>query len=220
MYKTYEQRLKTFDFWTSTFPAVKLAKAGFIYSGENDVVVCPSCDVEGFNWLPEDDPLADHMKWSPTCEFFDNNETYFITRKRSAIYREKSSFESRLVTFQEWPIALKQQPQDLAMAGYFYTGRGDRIKCYYCGIEVKDLLPTDDIRQRHAATFDKCLNFLQQSEDQSRSNLLCKVCWTKEISIVFMPCKHLASCVNCLMRIDNCCICRTVISGYIKVYIS
>lgn len=44
-------------------------------------------------------PLADHMKLNPNCEFLGYDEIYFITSKRSDIYKEKASFESRLGTF-------------------------------------------------------------------------------------------------------------------------
>lgn len=81
MNKTYEQRLITSEFWTSTFLEVKLARAGFIQYSENDVVVCPFCHVGGFSWLPEDDPLTDHMKWNPNGEFFDTDETVYYKKK-------------------------------------------------------------------------------------------------------------------------------------------
>lgn len=38
---SYKYRLKNFDSWPSEFAKEKTAKAGFIHTGVNDVVICP-----------------------------------------------------------------------------------------------------------------------------------------------------------------------------------
>lgn len=45
MYKSYQQRLKTFQNWTSEFPYSTLASAKFVYSGAEDAVECLICQV-------------------------------------------------------------------------------------------------------------------------------------------------------------------------------
>lgn len=37
-----------------------------------------------------------------------------------------SQLEARLATFREWPSALQQRPEELAEAGFYYTGRQTR----------------------------------------------------------------------------------------------
>ena len=37
-----------------------------------------------------------------------------------------SQLEARLATFHEWPPGLEQRPEDLAEAGFYYTGRQTR----------------------------------------------------------------------------------------------
>lgn len=220
-YESYERRLETFKNWKSEFPTCKLAKAGFIYSGEDDIVICPFCQTEGFNWQQEDNPLEDHMDWNPYCIFFDIDDYHFIKRRgRGSIYFDKNTFDSRLETYKDWPISMVQKPNDLAKAGYFYTGCGDIIKCFHCGTSLKNLLPTDNVNQLHTAKYDKC-EFLQMYSDKDESvNLNCKICMVNELSVLFMPCKHLACCMSCSLAIEECCICRKEISGYFKVYLS
>ena len=45
--------------------------------------------------------------------------------------------QSRLNTFVDWPISLQQKPAELAAAGFFYSGRGDKVYCFSCGIGKK-----------------------------------------------------------------------------------
>lgn len=60
--ESYQERIQTFKNWSADFPKHILAKAGFIYSGTDDIVICPFCQVEGFKWLKNDDPFVDHLK--------------------------------------------------------------------------------------------------------------------------------------------------------------
>ncbi|GBP17678.1 E3 ubiquitin-protein ligase IAP-3 [Eumeta japonica] len=40
--------------------------------------------------------------------------------------------------FKEWPKSLPVKPEDLADAGFFYTGRSDKTLCFYCGGGLRD----------------------------------------------------------------------------------
>jgi hypothetical protein len=48
-------------------------------------------------------------------------------------FPEYSKYESRLATFIDWPIQLKQKPEELAEAGFYYTGVSDHTRCFLCG---------------------------------------------------------------------------------------
>ena len=64
----FETRLETFIDWPHTSPNEReMAEAGFIYTGERDVVKCIACDVKWREWESTDDPFEAHFKWSPDC---------------------------------------------------------------------------------------------------------------------------------------------------------
>jgi len=67
----YEDRLQSFKQWPNQIVPDKysLAKAGFIYRGEGDVVQCFGCNIRVSQWNRTDLPLAEHLKWSPDCIF-------------------------------------------------------------------------------------------------------------------------------------------------------
>ncbi|KAI8819967.1 uncharacterized protein EV422DRAFT_93620 [Fimicolochytrium jonesii] len=51
----------------------KMAAAGFIYypvTDAPDTVLCPYCQLSLDGWDPTDDPIKEHLKRQPNCEFF------------------------------------------------------------------------------------------------------------------------------------------------------
>jgi hypothetical protein len=46
----------------------------------------------------------------------------------------------------------------------------------------------------------------------------CKICHTKDVNILFLPCGHLASCSECSAKTNICCICRTTIKQKVQTF--
>jgi len=63
---------------------------------------------------------------------------------------------ARLKSFSFWPPALPQKPQELADAGFFYTGRSDQVKCFYCDGGLESWEPSDSPLQEHLKWFGDC----------------------------------------------------------------
>lgn len=69
-FEKYDDRLKSFVNWPNEdVPKEVLAEAGFFYKNCSDVVQCPFCHIEGYQWAAGDDPMEDHKTWSPRCPF-------------------------------------------------------------------------------------------------------------------------------------------------------
>lgn len=49
---------------------------------------------------------------------------------------------------------------------------------------------------------------------------LCKICMDSEVGIVFLPCGHLASCVNCAPNLQDCPVCRSAIKATVRTFLS
>ncbi|GAB0087885.1 Death-associated inhibitor of apoptosis 2 [Sergentomyia squamirostris] len=60
---------------------------------------------------------------------------------------------------------------------------------------------------------------LEEENRKLKDARLCKICMDEEISIVFLPCAHLASCGQCA-SVGNCPICRGVINGRVRIFLS
>lgn len=167
-----EERMKTFERWPVTFlSAEKLARNGFYYLGRGDEVRCAFCKVEIMRWVEGDDPAKDHQRWAPQCPFvrkLTGTDTAgrdecgsrlpsdTSQRMNGPVHPRYASEAARLRSFQDWPRCMRQKPEDLAEAGFFYTGQGDKTKCFYCDGGLKDW-ETDDVPwEQHARWFDRC----------------------------------------------------------------
>lgn len=79
-----------------------------------------------------------------------------INQHRGPVYPKYSTKESRLRSFKEWPKSMRQNPDELSEAGFFYTGKGDQTVCFSCGGGLKDWDQNDDPWEQHAKWFSKC----------------------------------------------------------------
>jgi baculoviral IAP repeat-containing protein 7/8 len=223
-------RLATFIGWNVPFiDKNKLAMFGFYYLGQNDKVKCFFCRVEIGRWVPEDNILTEHTRWSPYCALMNRKPTNNVpinaellnsllpapsfdvcgggVRIRYSSYAEGpdtqqhslqpqdrvfegideispvSSLSSspmsddvnssiivpkrpehpefaletqRIKSFEDWPKTIKQKPAQLSDAGFYYTGKGDRVCCFSCGGGLKDWEENDQPWEQHAMWYNKC----------------------------------------------------------------
>uniref|UniRef100_A0A3Q3S310 RING-type E3 ubiquitin transferase n=1 Tax=Mastacembelus armatus TaxID=205130 RepID=A0A3Q3S310_9TELE len=188
-----EERLQTFQNWPADAPVscAELAKAGFFFLGPGDKVQCFCCGGILRCWVHGDSPVAEHKRYFPTCSFIlgkavgniplqvgssDSVDGQLLSQLHrltmddqgtagQAVYPEMEAEDSRLTTFHNWPTEASVQPDVLARAGFFYTGHGDNVKCFYCDGGLRNWEPGDDPWQEHAKWFPRC-EFLIQSRGQ------------------------------------------------------
>uniref|UniRef100_A0A672HMV7 RING-type E3 ubiquitin transferase n=1 Tax=Salarias fasciatus TaxID=181472 RepID=A0A672HMV7_SALFA len=350
------ERLRTFCSWPADAPVTSgdLAKAGFFFLGPDDKVQCFCCGGILRCWVHGDSPAAEHKRHFPACSFIlgravgnvplqvgssDSVDGQLLSQLQrmtmedqgtagQAVYPEMEGEDSRLTTFHNWPTEASVQPDVLARAGFFYTGHGDNVKCFYCDGGLRNWEPGDDPWQEHAKWFPRCEFLIQsrgqeyiinysslssdmvgglaassamlspvvqtvlqmgfeanlveslvqtkylltgqhytsvsdlvtdvlQAEEEDRQRGLqtrgnsrhysdphlllsgrvkdpspeellrqlqeertCKVCMDKQVSIVFIPCGHLVVCGDCAASLRHCPICRAVIRGSVRAFMS
>nr|ASC55649.1 thread [Delia radicum] len=214
-----DERLKTFESWPLEWLDKKqLAMSGMFYMGDGDKTKCYFCEVEIGRWEREDQPVPEHLRWSPNCPLLRRRTTnnvpincealerllpppsYDICGLNEPIEIRRNAFAegtipavnfsamdvppgspanvssssnsstgtfypefpeyaietARLRSFAEWPRHMKQKPPQLAEAGFFYTGVGDRVKCFSCGGGLKDWDEDDEPWEQHALWMGKC----------------------------------------------------------------
>ncbi|RZD34249.1 MAG: hypothetical protein CXT79_02990 [Thaumarchaeota archaeon] len=74
------------------------------------------------------------------------------------IFQDLASHEERAETFKKfmWPIGLKQKPNMLSEAGFFYTGSSDKVICFYCNGGLQNWEPRDSPLEEHAKYYPDC----------------------------------------------------------------
>ena len=60
-------------------------------------------------------------------------------------------------TFEHWPRQIAQEPKDLIKNGFFYTGHGDRVTCFYCNLTLKQWETDDCIEVEHMKWEPNCM---------------------------------------------------------------
>lgn len=135
----FEQyRLDTFSNWPNYANVSKneLAKDGFYYLNENDKVKCAFCNVVLLQWEKGDNIRAEHQKHAPRCSLIVSpntsgnipyqqiqNTSIHENRHRQPKHSEYKSRALRVQSFTNWPPDVRQQPEQLAAAGFFYLGK-------------------------------------------------------------------------------------------------
>ena len=63
---------------------------------------------------------------------------------------------NRAETFISWPKQIVQKPDQMVSSGFYYTGRGDVVQCFYCGISLKHWSRTDVVDAEHRKHSPSC----------------------------------------------------------------
>ncbi|XP_061865245.1 baculoviral IAP repeat-containing protein 7 [Colius striatus] len=271
---TEEMRLSTFQNWpqyTDMHPE-QLARAGFFYTGQGDVVRCFYCDGGVRNWSFGDDPWREHAKWYPGCEFL------LRSRGRGFVSSVQETFSSTLLSprdswnqteqhssasqdpLRNWAVqalpSLDQftTVQNVLQMGFDSTWVINLVENRYIlsgtfylseSELISDLLQSDweesssaeesrDAAQRESETSRSReeVQSVQQkesaesgmsTEEQLRrlqEERMCKVCMDRDVSVVFVPCGHLVACGECALNLRLCPICRALIRGTVRTFMS
>uniref|UniRef100_A0A4W2D4T7 Baculoviral IAP repeat containing 2 n=1 Tax=Bos indicus x Bos taurus TaxID=30522 RepID=A0A4W2D4T7_BOBOX len=80
-----------------------------------------------------------------------------------------STEEARFLTYQMWPLTFLS-PSELARAGFYYIGPGDRVACFACGGTLNNWEPKDDAMLEHQKHFPSC-PFLENSLETLRFSI-------------------------------------------------
>ena len=56
----------------------------------------------------------------------------------------------------KWPNQLTQHPVQMIASGFYYTGYGDRVTCFHCGIILHNWEQADDVDLEHKKHSPDC----------------------------------------------------------------
>ncbi|WAR07714.1 DIAP2-like protein [Mya arenaria] len=74
--------------------------------------------------------------------------------------------------------------------------------------------------QRRATGLDEAKQKLSEENESLKQQMMCKVCMDNDASMVFLPCGHMVTCTECAHALRKCAICRTVIKGTVRAFMS
>lgn len=157
--------------------------------------------------------------------------------------RAMRTASARLATFNGWTNDAVT-PVLLSSAGFFYRGVDDQTQCISCFLVISQWGAEHDPwseHRRHGPTcefinanfnhpadgtmnIDRGLKEVPESvanlPEPLREAAMCKICYCREMTILFRPCGHLLTCHSCADQLTSCPICRKSILENIRAYIS
>ncbi|XP_009864807.1 PREDICTED: baculoviral IAP repeat-containing protein 7 [Apaloderma vittatum] len=198
---TEEMRLTTFQNWPqySDMHPEQLARAGFFYTGQADVVRCFYCDGGVRNWSFGDDPWREHAKWYPGCDFL------LRTKGSEFVSSVQESFSSTLLSPRDSWDQTEQNSSASPDAAQRGTGTSSLRE------------ETQPVQQKES---DESRMSTEEQLRRLQEERMCKVCMDRDVSVVFVPCGHLVACGECALNLRLCPICRAVIRGSVRTFMS
>lgn len=85
------------------------------------------------------------------------------SRRLGQDYRK---LEDRMKSFNFWPPGMPVESKDLAEAGLYYTGRGDKVVCFSCNGGLKDWVKNDDPWLEHAVWYPGCRFVISEKSEK------------------------------------------------------
>ncbi|KAK3580648.1 hypothetical protein CHS0354_017918 [Potamilus streckersoni] len=137
-------RLATFTHCQFLFDHQSLSNLGFFYKGEKDRVCCYECGVTLSQWKRDDNPLLEHIRYSPECKYL-------------AAIIDTASFKDCKTQLHH--VRTKEARQG---AKGVRLGDNDIVRCYTCDGGLKQWVAGDDPWYEHYRWFPNC-SYLKQS---------------------------------------------------------
>ncbi|KAJ1058260.1 hypothetical protein K5549_020101, partial [Capra hircus] len=154
-----EARLKSFHNWPNYAHLTprELARAGLYYTGIDDQVECFCCGGKLKNWEPCDRAWSEHRRHFPNC--------FFVLGRNINM----QNYEARIITFGTWMYSVNKE--QLARAGFYALGEGDKVQCFHCGGGLNDWKPSEDPWEQHAKWFPGCKYLLEEKGQEYVNNI-------------------------------------------------
>jgi len=128
-------------------------------------------------------------------------------------------------SFRNWPRSLAQTPTALVANGFFYTGIGDRVICFFCGVGLKDWdagdTPVAEHLRWNAACPFLCLKGSTGTGAHGKDlDLKCRACSQNQANVVGLPCGHICFCKACFETRKSCFSCDAKVLAGTEVFLS
>jgi hypothetical protein len=111
--------------------------------------------------------------------------------------------------------AIKEEGNILSADGIYEKLVTGNIKKISSGINESEL-------QRNGENFSpddvEKIRSLKEQNNRLRDLTLCKICMDKEVTVVFLPCGHLVTCMDCASAMKDCPVCRKHVTGLVRAF--
>ncbi|CAI9591627.1 unnamed protein product [Staurois parvus] len=190
------------------------------------------------NWKRGDSAFDKHKRLYPSCSFIQNASPVNLGASLYSAFSPPSSLSSQTQSSSSEESVISKSytsiplVQDVLSMGFLRRLVKETIfnKILTTGGEnyketadlVNDLVTaqkeqTEEERDRQSEQKDLPMEEQLRRLQEERT---CKICMDQEVSIVFIPCGHLVVCKDCAPSLRKCPICRGIIKGTVRTFLS
>ncbi|XP_018918283.1 death-associated inhibitor of apoptosis 1 isoform X2 [Bemisia tabaci] len=203
-YATYEARMKSYRHWPISLklkPNV-LTEAGLFYLGRGDQVMCFHCGLGLKDWEDGDDPWVEHARWSSRCNYV-------------RLIKGKEFIDEVCGKEKQQPVISSEDVKNVI------ASHSDILS----PASSRDVSESSQSSESSKSTVSKSSteplkSEASTSETKTSEDRLCKICYTEEMGVAFLPCGHIVACVKCTPSLTTCAVCRTPFLATARVYLS
>ncbi|XP_055623494.1 death-associated inhibitor of apoptosis 2 [Toxorhynchites rutilus septentrionalis] len=94
------------------------------------------------------------------------------------------------------------------------------VDCKNVPEQLQQMQTSDKSDPTVAIVEDDKTHLLEEENKRLKEARECKICMADEVGVVFCPCGHLVSCVQCAPAVTNCPVCRAAIKGRVRTFLS
>ncbi|KAF4529743.1 hypothetical protein B566_EDAN018001 [Ephemera danica] len=192
-----------------------------IDAGRGDRVICFYCGGGLKDWGAGDRAWVEHAVWFQNCQYLQLIKGPPFVEQVRALRVAQSACE--LQQFNQSTVNAVQPPSPQQAVQAPPTQAVQQPTQQPISTETANQQQSDEAsglstepKPQEEASTARSTEATEMSDDGIRA---CKVCFQKELGIVFLPCGHMATCPDCAPQLRNCPICRTVASAYIRAYL-
>ena len=116
------------------------------------------------------------------------NSPNCVLKTGCIVNKEMCTVENREKSFENasWPMRTTHPGGIMAKCGFYYTGSGDRVACFFCGITLRDWEKGDNPWIEHALYSNSCSYLLINKSRIVESASGVQVCETKFFNYLFI----------------------------------
>ncbi|XP_029470222.1 baculoviral IAP repeat-containing protein 7 isoform X2 [Rhinatrema bivittatum] len=201
--------------------------------GHSDHVTCFYCGGGVKHWEVEDDPLTEHARWFPSCEFLlqaQGREHFNQTQDLPSPGcfpqpAEGDTTSPQDVEDQDLASLLQSSVVQSALQMGFDSTRVENLvqsKYLSCGMTYRTVpdLVSDLVEMEEHSRVEEPQPSMEEQLQRLQEERTCKICMDRDVSIVLVPCGHLVLCGECAPNLQCCPICRAAIRSRVQTFMS
>lgn len=159
--------------------------------------------------MDEDDPWEQHAKWFPKCNFV-------RLQKGQEYISEMCSKDTTAASGSAADDSSSQGPSALPAAAATVAAQSDEASTSSCPKQQDEMARSKETETKEQPAF---------AEDSNKSgggsvSTMCKICFAKEVGVVFLPCGHIVACVDCAPALSTCAVCRKPLGATVRAFLS